>query len=303
MAELKLLPIHTRILTHHDNIVDAILEYAGDKITDHDIVCSAESVVAITQNRYVRPEELNVCWQARLMNRFVPSAGSMASIYGMQAAMDEEGKWNMLFSFALGAVAKIFGKNGVFYARCRQASLIDDVTGTMPPFDKCLVYGPADTDNVCEKIKKATGAYGAVIADVNDLKRAAVLGKSQGLDPKQIAKILIDNPFGNDNQKTPSSSSKTSPTLWKANKKSRARSPVFLLLSFVGKGRVEKPEGGSQRRQEVFLYCTRRAPPPPSEPSEPGAALRPLSQYPFFLSISFSSFSPWLKAMKFVSRR
>ena len=185
MAELELIPIHTRILTHHDNIVDAILEYAGDKITDHDIVCSAESVVAITQNRYV------------------PSAGSMASIYGMQAAMDEEGKWNMLFSFALGAVAKLFGKNGVFYARCRQASLIDDVTGTMPPFDKCLVYGPADTDNVCEKIKKATGAYGAVIADVNDLKRAAVLGKSQGLDPKQIAKILIDNPFGNDNQKTP----------------------------------------------------------------------------------------------------
>ncbi len=95
MAELKLVPIHTRILTHHDNIVDAILEYAGDQITDHDIVCSAESVVAITQNRYVRPEELNVCWQARLMNRFVPSAGSMASIYGMQAAMDEEGKWNM----------------------------------------------------------------------------------------------------------------------------------------------------------------------------------------------------------------
>ena len=203
MAELKLVPIHTRNLAHHGDIVAAILLSAGVQISVHVFVCSAESVVAITQNRYVRPEELNVCWQARLMNRFVPSAGSMASIYGMQAAMDEEGKWNMLFSFALGAVAKIFGKNGVFYARCRQASLIDDVTGTMPPFDKCLVYGPADTDNVCEKIKKATGAYGAVIADVNDLKRAAVLGRSKGLDPKKIAKILIDNPFGNDNQKTP----------------------------------------------------------------------------------------------------
>ena len=199
MAELELIPVHTRILTHHDDIVDAIKEYAGADITDHDIVCTAESVVAITQNRYVRPEELNVCWQARLMNRFVPAAGSMASIYGMQAAMDEEGKWNMLFSFILGAVAKVFGKRGVFYARCRQASLIDDVTGTMPPFDKCLVYGPADTDNVCERIKQETGAYGAVIA----LKRAAVLGKSKGLDPNQIAQILIDNPFGNDNQKTP----------------------------------------------------------------------------------------------------
>lgn len=203
MAALELIPVHTRILTNKDNIVDAILEYAGDQITERDIVCSAESVVAITQNRYVRPEELKICWQARLMNRFVPGEGSMASIYGMQAAMNEEGKWNMLYSFILGAVSKLFGKPGVFYARCRQASLIDDVTGTMPPFDKCLVYGPANTNQVCEEIKKATGAYGAVIADVNDLKRAAVLGRSKGLNPEEIAKILIDNPFGNDNQKTP----------------------------------------------------------------------------------------------------
>ena len=203
MAALELIPVHTRILTNKDNIVDAILEYAGEQITDRDIVCSAESVVAITQNRYVRPEELKICWQARLMNRFVPGEGSMASIYGMQAAMNEEGKWNMLYSFILGAVSKLFGKPGVFYARCRQASLIDDVTGTMPPFDKCLVYGPANTNQVCEEIKKATGAYGAVIADVNDLKRAAVLGRSKGINPEEIAKILIDNPFGNDNQKTP----------------------------------------------------------------------------------------------------
>ena len=203
MADLKLVPVPTRILTNKDNIVDAIMEYAGHDITNHDIVCVAESVVAITQGRYIRPEELHICWQARLMNRFVPGAGSMASIYGMQAAMEEEGKWNMLFSFIIGAVAKIFGKAGVFYARCRQASLIDDVTGTMPPFDKCLVYGPAHTDRVCEEIKNATGAYGAVIADVNDLKRSAVLGKSKGINPGQIAKILIDNPFGNDNQKTP----------------------------------------------------------------------------------------------------
>lgn len=203
MAELELIPVHTKILTNKDNIVDAILEYAGTDITSRDIVCTAESVLAITQNRYVRPEELNVCWQARLMNRFVPGAGSMASIYGMQAAMEEEGKWNMLYSFIVGAVSKIMGKPGVFYARCRQASLIDDVTGTMPPFDKCIVYGPANADRVCENIKNATGAYGAVVADVNDLKRAAVLGKSSGIDPQRIAQILIDNPFGNDNQKTP----------------------------------------------------------------------------------------------------
>ena len=41
------------------------------------------------------------------------------------------------------------------------------------------------------------------MADVNDLKRSAVLGHSKGLDPNEIARILIDNPFGNASQKTP----------------------------------------------------------------------------------------------------
>ena len=67
--------------------------------------------MAITQNRYVRPEELKPSWQARLMNRFVPGAGSMASIYGMQAAMEEEGEWRMLFWFIAGFFCNIAGKH------------------------------------------------------------------------------------------------------------------------------------------------------------------------------------------------
>jgi hypothetical protein len=73
----------------------------------------------------------------------------------------------------------------------------------MPPFDKCIVYGPAEPDKVAEKIKQRLGCYGACVADVNDLKRSAVLGHSKGLNPSEIARILIDNPFGNASQKTP----------------------------------------------------------------------------------------------------
>lgn len=91
----------------------------------------------------------------------------------------------------------------MWYAKCRQASLTDDVTGTMPPFDKCIVYGPDKPDEVAEAIKKRMGCYGACVADVNDLKRSAVLGHSRGLNPKEIARILINNPFGNASQKTP----------------------------------------------------------------------------------------------------
>ena len=52
-------------------------------------------------------------------------------------------------------------------------------------------------------IKKECGVYGAVIADVNDLKRAAIIGWTEGVDPAKVSQILIDNPFGNASQKTP----------------------------------------------------------------------------------------------------
>ena len=185
MAELELVCVPTRILTDNDDIVDAIVEFGGHNIGPEDIVCVAESVVA------------------RLINRFIHPDGSMASIYGMQSAMNLDGKWKVLGAFILGAIAKIFRKPGVFYAIARAASLTDDVTGTMPPFDKHIVFGPKDPDKVAEKIVSRTGCYGAVVADVNDLKRSAILGTSRGIDAKKIAQLLIDNPFGNDSQMTP----------------------------------------------------------------------------------------------------
>ena len=58
MAELELVPVKTRILTEKDNIVDAIEEYTQGQIGPDDLLCVAESVVAITQRRFTRPEEL-----------------------------------------------------------------------------------------------------------------------------------------------------------------------------------------------------------------------------------------------------
>ena len=65
MAELKILPVPTRILTDADDIVDAIEYYAGEQVTADDLVCCAESVVAITQGRFVFPEQLHISRAAR----------------------------------------------------------------------------------------------------------------------------------------------------------------------------------------------------------------------------------------------
>lgn len=204
MAEIEIIPVPTRILTDKDDIIDVMEKYAKANVGPDDVISVAESVVAITQGQMVRPEELTISPLAWLLCRFVPDYGSLASPHGMQSLMDVEGKWRVTFAMILGSLAKLIGKRGVFYQLGgEQTALIDDVTGTMPPFDKHIVYGPKNPNEVVNKIKDRLGCFGAVIADVNDLKRSRIVGVTEGTDGEQVAKLLIDNPFGNASQKTP----------------------------------------------------------------------------------------------------
>ncbi len=202
--ELELIPVPTRILTDKDDIIEAIEHYTEGKIGPDDLVCSAESVVAITQGRYVRPEDLEISCLAQLCCRFIPDYGSLASPHGMQSLMNVEGQWRVTFALFAGFVGKIFGQSGLFYKwGGEQTAMIDDVTGTMPPFDKCIVYGPGDPYGMAQKMKDRLGCFGAMIADVNDLKRSRVVGVSSNVKGELAAQLLIDNPFGNASQKTP----------------------------------------------------------------------------------------------------
>lgn len=204
MAEFNIIPVPTRILTEEDDIAEAIAYYAGAEVTGDDLVCCAESVVAITQGRLVRPEDLRISSAARFACRFIPDYGSLASPHGMQALMDVEGTWRVLAALFAGFLGKLVGKSGLFYQwGGKEAALIDDVTGTMPPFDKCIVYGPAEPDAVAERICARMGAFGAMVADVNDLKRSRVVSVSPGVNGELAAQLLLDNPFGNASEKTP----------------------------------------------------------------------------------------------------
>ncbi len=200
----EIVPVPTRILTEHDDICEAILEYGKNQIGPNDVVCVAESVVAITQGKAIRHQNIKPGIVAKTLCHFFPAVGSISGWYTMQALIDAEGTQNVLKGFVLGVLGKLRGKAGVFYETVGyQGRLIDDVTGTMPPYDKHIVYGPENPKKVAEDITEACDCYGAAVADVNDLKRSAVLGVSKGVDADKVASILIDNPFGNGSQKTP----------------------------------------------------------------------------------------------------
>ena len=199
-----IVPIKTPILTHQDDIVDAIKKYGGENIGSRDVVCVAESVVAITQGTAVRCDDLHPGVLAKFLSHLFPAKGSISSPYSMQMLINYSGSLRVLTGVVLGTLAKCVGVAGVFYRTAGyQARLIDDVTGTMPPYDKHIVPGPERPCEVSEQIKIATGAFGACVADVNDLKRSHILGTSKGVDANLVAQILIDNPFVNDSQKTP----------------------------------------------------------------------------------------------------
>ena len=204
MAEVEIVAVPTRILTDKDDIIDIVEKYTKGKIGENDVISVAESVVAITQGRIIRPEELKISRVAQLCCRFIPDQGSLASPHGMQSLMDVEGKWRVAFALFAGFFGKLVGQNGLFYKwGGEQTALIDDVTGTMPPFDKHIVYGPKDPQDVVKRLKERLGSFGAVIADVNDLKRSRIVGVTDGIDGDKVAKLLLDNPFGNASQKTP----------------------------------------------------------------------------------------------------
>ena len=203
-GKLEILPVPTHILTDKDDIIDCVEKYTRGKIGKDDVISVAESVVAITQGRIVRPEDLKISRVAQFCCRFIPDYGSLASPHGMQSLMNVEGKWRVAAALFAGFLGKIVGKSGLFYKwGGEQTALIDDVTGTMPPFDKHIVYGPRDPEDVVARLKERLGCFGAVIADVNDLKRSRIVGVTDGTKGDLVAKLLIDNPFGNASQKTP----------------------------------------------------------------------------------------------------
>jgi hypothetical protein len=81
-----------------------------------------------------------------------------------------------------------------------QARLIDDVTGTLPPYDQFIVLGPKNPQAVVDEIKAGTGLEAAIV-DVNDLRRVKVL--ASGASEKLLNQALLMNPAGNASEQTP----------------------------------------------------------------------------------------------------
>jgi hypothetical protein len=97
----------------------------------------------------------------------------------------------------------LVGKRGVFYEILGAAiAEIDGYTGTLPPYERAIVLGPAEPDRVATEIAAALDLHVAIV-DANDLRRANTLGASPRLDRAGVERALLGNPHGNGDEQTP----------------------------------------------------------------------------------------------------
>ena len=202
-ANAQVLPLKTRLLRPGDDLIEVIKTATEGKGKPGDLVAIAETVVAIVQGRLVYCEDINPGYFATRLNKLFEMNSSLSSPYALEMAIREVGLPKILVSVVAGVAGKLRGKAGEFYRVAgRSVATIDDCTGTLPPFDKHVVMGPARGDQLCASLKAATG-FEIAIVDANDLGKVDVLHLSDPSRKNAVIEALKPNPQGNADEMTP----------------------------------------------------------------------------------------------------
>lgn len=203
------IPLKTRVVMPSDDLDSVIIEYAKDHVRSGDILFVTEKIVAITQGRSYRLDEISPRPLARLLSRYV-----VRTSYGiglgmpetMEMALRECGTLRILVAAAVSVVTKAFGRRGDFYRVAGdKARAIDGPTkNTIPPYNEAVVLGPKDPKGVALHLQRLLGGEIEVaVVDINDIG-GNVLGSTLGKPAEQsLVRILGDNPLGQERQSTP----------------------------------------------------------------------------------------------------
>ena len=199
----QVLPLGTHLLGVLDEPIGVLQHYSAGQLQPGDVLTIGETPLAVMQGRYHHPAMVQPSALALLLCRVFHPTSSLATACGLQSLIDLVGPARVLCAWLLGTLLKALGQKGWFYRLAgEQARLIDDVTGTTPPYDQTIVLGPNQPQRFCDQAAAALGVAVAVV-DVNDLGRVKVLAASQGCDETLLHRALRPNPAGNADERTP----------------------------------------------------------------------------------------------------
>ena len=199
----KAIAVKTDLLGSFDNPIETVMDYCKNVTREKDILTIGETPLAIMQGRYVAPQNLEYNIFSKILCYFFHPTSSLATACGMQLLIDKIGVTRITFSLILGFLFKCIGIKGIFYRLTGfESSLIDDISGTVVPYDKSIVMGPINTKLFCDKLSKQLEVEVAVV-DVNDLGGVKILASSNNSINNILKEILKVNPAGNSDEKTP----------------------------------------------------------------------------------------------------
>jgi F420-0:gamma-glutamyl ligase len=200
---LVAIPVRTRLIKPGDDLVALVGAAVRGIARPGDVVAIAETGVAIAQSRFIPAEYIRPSRLALTLSR---RAGALATVNqpeSLQLVIDQVGARRVVWAAIAHVLGRFRGKRGVFYEILGEAiAAIDGYTGTLPPYERAIVLGPAEPDRVASEIAAALDVHVAIV-DANDLHRAKTLGASPLVDRDAVERALLGNPHGNGDEQTP----------------------------------------------------------------------------------------------------
>jgi F420-0:gamma-glutamyl ligase len=200
---LVAIPVRTRLIAAGDDLARLVGDAVRGIARPGDVIAIAETAVAIAQSRFIPAEFIRPSRLALILSR---RAGALATVNqpeSLQLVIDQVGQWRVVWAALAHVLGRVRGKRGVFYEILGEAiAAIDGYTGTLPPYERAIVLGPADPDRVSAELAETLGVHIAIV-DANDLRRAKALGASPQLDREAVERALLGNPGGNGDEQTP----------------------------------------------------------------------------------------------------
>ena len=207
------IPLKTRVIMPGDDLDAVITEYAQGAVQPGDLLFVTEKIVAITQGRSYRLDEIEPRPLARFLSRYV-----VRTSYGiglgmpetMEMALRECGTLRILFAAGVSVITKAFGRSGDFYRIAGdKARAIDGPTkNTIPPYNEAVVLGPKDPRGVAVRLQKLLGGgsgngIDVAVVDINDIGGNILGSTLDKAGERRLVQILGDNPLGQATQSTP----------------------------------------------------------------------------------------------------
>lgn len=200
-------PVKTHVVMSKEDMFALMDRYVTGRVKGDDYVFVSEKVIAICQGRAYDIDELKPRRLARFLSRFVyrsPYGIGLGSPWTMELAIRDVGTVRILFAALCSAVAKPFGKRGIFYkiAGMKARAIDGPCDCTIPPYNHFAKMAPAIPNQVAKSLAEHIGC-GVVIIDANDLN-VEVLGKSsKDISDSFCRQAFADNPLGQSAQSTP----------------------------------------------------------------------------------------------------